>query len=170
MSESTTEVGNQTVEDTGSENPAAEGSRTFTQDEVNSLLAKERRSAASKYAGFEDLKAKAEEFDKLQEANKTALEKANDKLAKANAELDALKAEREHAAIVAQVAKETGVPLSVVESLNGADADALKAQAEAIAEQYTSTPSAPYVSSDGFAAEPQKDSDGDWLRSALTNR
>lgn len=159
-----------TVEETGTENPAREGSRTFTQDEVNSLLAKERRTAESKYAGFEDLKAKAEEFDKLQEANKTALEKANDKLAKATAELETLKAERERALIVAQVAKDTGVPLSVVEALNGADAETLMEQAKSIAEQYESTPSAPYVGSDGFAADQRGDDDDDWLRSALLKR
>lgn len=159
-----------TVEETGTENPAREGSRMFTQEDVNRLLAKERREAESKYAGFDDLKAKAEEFDKLQEANKTALEKANDKLAKANAELEALKAERERAALVAQVAKDTGVPISVVEALNGVDEEALMGQAKSIAEQYESTPSAPYVGSDGFAAEQQGSDDGDWLRSALQKR
>ena len=137
-------AGNTTAE-AGSENQEAAGSRTFTQEEVNSMLAKERRETQAKSAGYEDFKAKAEEFDKQQEASKTELEKANDKLAKANAELDALKAEKEHAAIVAQVAKETGVALSVVESLNGTDLETLKAQAEAIAEQYKQPAGAPSV-------------------------
>ena len=141
MSENTANAG---TANAGTENPSAEGSRTFTQEEVNSMLAKERRETEAKFANHADFKAKAEEYDKLQEASKTELEKANDKLAKATAELNALKAEKERAALVAQVAKDTGVPLSVVEALNGADADALKAQAESIAEQYKQ-PAGAYV-------------------------
>ena len=74
MSENTANAGNQTVEGTGSENPAAEGSRTFTQEEVNSMLANERRSTEAKFKGYEDCKAKAEEYDKQQEASKSELE------------------------------------------------------------------------------------------------
>ena len=170
MSENTAEAGNQTAQQgAGGENPSREGSRTFTQEEVNSMLAKERRDTEAKFAGYADLKAKAEEYDKQVEAGKSELERANDKLAKANAELNALKAEKERAAIVAQVAKDTGVPLSVVESLNGEDAEALKEQAESIAAQYKQPGGAPKVPEAGTF--PKEGADGnteDWLRKELT--
>jgi len=50
--------------------------KSFTQDEVNQLLAAEKRRIQGKYEGFDGLKAKAAEFDKLQEANASELEKA----------------------------------------------------------------------------------------------
>lgn len=39
--------------------------RTFTQQELNSFLAQERREAAARYADYDDLKARAEQFDAL---------------------------------------------------------------------------------------------------------
>lgn len=135
------------------------------------MLAKERRETEAKYAGYADLKAKADELDRLKEAGKSELEKANDKLAKANAELQKLKAERERAAIVAQVAKDTGVPLSVVEALNGADAAELAAQAKSIAEQYKTPGGAPSVPEAGsFPKDDGGEGGTDWLRAKLENR
>jgi hypothetical protein len=50
--------------------------KVFTQDEVNRKFAEEKRRLQAKYDGYDDLKAKAAEFDKLQEENATELEKA----------------------------------------------------------------------------------------------
>lgn len=44
---------------------ATGGGRVFTQQELNSIVAQERRDAAARYAGFDDFKAKAEQFDLL---------------------------------------------------------------------------------------------------------
>lgn len=54
----------------------APAGKTFTQDEVNSLLADTKRRAQSRYADYDDLKTKAAEFDKLQEDNASELQKA----------------------------------------------------------------------------------------------
>lgn len=50
--------------------------KSYTQDEVNAFLAKDRHKTQARYADYDDLKTKAAEFDKLQEANATELEKA----------------------------------------------------------------------------------------------
>lgn len=53
----------------GGQDPS--GERTFTQEEVNRLIGKER----AKYKGFADLKKKAEAYDELQEQGKSELER-----------------------------------------------------------------------------------------------
>lgn len=61
--------------------------KTFTQTDVerivNERLARERK----KFAGHDDYKRKASEFDKLQEKNKSDLERVNEQLAAAQVEL-----------------------------------------------------------------------------------
>lgn len=165
MSENTAEAGNQTVEGTGSENPSAEGSRTFTQEDVNKMIAKERRETEAKFAGYADFKAKAEQFDALEEAKKSELEKANDALAKANAELEELKAEKERAAAVAAAAKEHGVDADMLARMAGDVED----NAAFLAEKAASRPKYPDVpdeGSSGSRAPEQKD----WLRKKLEQR
>ena len=54
--------------------------KTFTQDEVNNIVAERLNRDRAKYADYDSLKQKAEEFDKLQEANKTELQKATERV------------------------------------------------------------------------------------------
>jgi hypothetical protein len=50
---------------------------TFTQEEVDAMIAsRAKRVAQQQYGDYNDLKAKAEQFDKQQEANASDLEKA----------------------------------------------------------------------------------------------
>ncbi|MCR5848184.1 MAG: phage capsid protein, partial [Lachnospiraceae bacterium] len=59
---------------------SAEGEqKTFTQEEVNSIVAERLGRDRQKYADYDSLKQKAEEFDRLQEANKTELQKATER-------------------------------------------------------------------------------------------
>lgn len=51
------------------------GAKAFTQDEVNALLAKERKKLEAKFKGFDELKAKAAKVDELA-AKMTELEEA----------------------------------------------------------------------------------------------
>ena len=74
--------------------PAAEGQqnneRTFTQAEMNAIISDRLSRERSKYADYDDLKAKAQQFDAAQEAGKTELQKANEKAAKLQAQLDSM--------------------------------------------------------------------------------
>lgn len=53
----------------------------LTQEQVNAILAEEKRKTLAKFEGFDDLKAKAEKFDQIEAQNATELEKAVKKAA-----------------------------------------------------------------------------------------
>ena len=105
--------------------------KTFTQEEVNGIvndrLARERK----KYEGIdlEALKSKAAKLDELEEANKTELEKANERANALQAELDGIKKANELKEMREQVAKEIGVPTNL---LTGESEEECREQAEAI--------------------------------------
>lgn len=103
--------------------------KTFTQADVDRIVGERLYDAKKKYGDYEELKAKAAQFDEFQEKNKTELEKANEKTAKLEKELEDLKKQGTIAEARAKVSKDTGVP---VECLLGEDEETCKAQAEAI--------------------------------------
>ena len=121
MSE-TVNQGNQATETAG---------KTFTQDEVNAIVTDRLTRDRAKYADYEDLKAKAEKLDQIEEANKTELQKANERAAGLQSELDKLKNENAVRDLRAKVADETGVP---VNCLTGSTEEECRKQAKAIAE------------------------------------
>lgn len=104
--------------------------RTFTQDEVNELMGKVRRETREKYADYDDLAKKAKAYDDAQQAGKTELEKAKEAAAKAERELESLKAEKARSDLAAKVSAATGVPAGLI---SGADEESMTASANAIA-------------------------------------
>ena len=93
--------------------PAAEGQqpeRTFTQAEMNAIISDRLSRERSKYADYGDLKAKAQQFDAAQEAGKTELQKANEKAAKLQEQLDTLTRANTLRELRSKVAADTGVP------------------------------------------------------------
>jgi chromosome segregation ATPase len=52
------------------------GEKTFSQAQLNAILAQNRREVESKFEGYDDLKSKAEQFDALTESAKSELERA----------------------------------------------------------------------------------------------
>lgn len=61
--------------------PPAGEQKSFTQEQVNAILAEEKRKTLAKFEGFDDLKAKAAKFDEIEAQNATELEKATKKAA-----------------------------------------------------------------------------------------
>lgn len=106
-----------------------EGGKNFSQDDVNTIVAERLSRERSKYADYESLKEKAAQYDKIQESSKSELQKANEKAAELQKQLDDLKSANTLRAIRAKVAEETKVP---VELLSGSDEASCKKQAEAI--------------------------------------
>ena len=98
------------------ENTATE-ERTFTQAEVDQIvgdrLARERKKY-SDMSDYDELKAKAQKLDELEEASKTELQKATEKANALQAELDAMKKAGEIRNIRDKVSEETGVPASLL--------------------------------------------------------
>lgn len=82
--------------------PEPKPDRTFTQAELDQIIAKR----LTKYADYDDVKTKAAEYDKAQDAAKSELQKAQERAEKAEAE--ALAAKR------AAFAAEKGVPPGLV--------------------------------------------------------
>lgn len=145
--------------------------KTFTQKEldgiVNERLARERK----KYEGIdlEELKSKAAKFDQMEEANKTELEKANERANALQAKLESIQKEKELSEMREQVAKEIGIPADL---LNGDSEEECKKQAEAI-KAYANPSGYPFIRDGG---EPQnmktkrsnRDEFVEWAQKAFT--
>lgn len=105
--------------------------KTFTQEELNAIVNDRLGRQKAKFADYDDLKAKAEKFDKLEEASKSELQKATEKATALQSELDAMKRQSELREIREKVAKETGVTANL---LTGDTEEACVEQAKAILE------------------------------------
>lgn len=57
-----------------------------SQDDLNRIIAERVQRERGKYADYADLKAKAGRLDEIEQANKSEIEKANDRATKAEAE------------------------------------------------------------------------------------
>lgn len=120
-------MGNETV---NQETQTAEvEQKTFTQDEVNSIIAERLGRDRQKYADYEALKEKAEQFDKLQEANKSELQKATERANELEKQLTTIKKANEVRDIRSKISNETGVP---IELLTAETEEECKRQADAI--------------------------------------
>ena len=60
---------------------AATGGKTFTQAELDAAIESRLTRERAKFADYEALKAKAEKFDKAEEAAKSELQKAQEQAA-----------------------------------------------------------------------------------------
>lgn len=103
--------------------------KTFTQDELNAIVGERVARERDKYEGFEEYKAKAEEFDRLEEANKSELQKATEEVATLKAQVAQMTKDNEVREMRDKVSKESGIPANL---LTADSEDECKAQAEAI--------------------------------------
>ncbi len=138
---------------TGAENgtPTEEVAKTFTQDELNAIVADRLAREKGKYADYESLKEKAQKLDEIEENNKTELQKALDKAAQYETELNAVKEANRLREMREKVSSESGVPVSL---LNGATEEECKAQANAINAFAKTSPVAPTVKDSGETTTP----------------
>lgn len=81
------DTGSGDSDDTGTSGNTTE--RTFTQDEVNRILAKQKRTDR---AELDELRRKAEQFDEIQAADQSDLERATGRVAELEAELATMRA------------------------------------------------------------------------------
>lgn len=109
----------------------SEQGKTFTQADVDRLIADRLDRERKKYTGFDDLKKKAAEFDKLEEAKKTEVEKLNDQLTSAQVELQAYQI----AEIRREAAGKAGLDPELAEYITAADPGEALAQAQKLVER-----------------------------------
>lgn len=107
----------------------AEETKTYTKDEVNNIVKERLGRERAKYEGFEELKEKAAKYDELEEANKTELQKAQEKAAELENKLKSMEQAQSIREMRNKVAQEKGVP---VELLEGETEEACQAQADRI--------------------------------------
>ena len=116
---------NQNIQDAGK----GTEEKTFTQAELDAVVKDRLKREREKYADYDDLKAKATKFDEYEAANKSELEKANERVNALQAELDGIKKSEELKAMRAKIATENNVP---VELLTGSTEEECNAQVETI--------------------------------------
>ena len=118
-------------------------------------------------AKYEAMRAHSREWEKQAKANRDAAteqEKAVKRAEKAEAELQALKAEAARAAVVSSVADDANVPSEVVAMLNGADEEELRKQ---VARLMKLLPAYPSRTDDGGGKAVVKKSNADRFAEAL---
>lgn len=135
--------------------------KTFTQADIDRIVADRLSRERGKFADYDDLKAKATKFDEFQESQKTDLEKANDRIAALEAENQTHKLSQ----LRATAAAEAGLPPELAEFITATDAEQAQAQAKRLAERMQ--PSAPPAADmrQGYRPyPPRQESMDDWFR------
>lgn len=109
--------------------------KTFTQADLDRIVAERLQRERAKYPDYDVLKDKAAKFDAVEEASKTELQKATDRANKLQTELDEIKKANEIRNIRDKVARETGLPVDMMEFITGSDEETCMAQAKKLAER-----------------------------------
>ncbi len=147
----------------------AQPEKTFSQAELDAIIGDRLKREREKYADYEDLKARAEKYNALEEASKTDLQKAQEQAEAYKAELEGLKKAAAARDARDKVSAETGVPASL---LSGETEEACKAQADAILKWRGSQPNYPAVSDGGevhtISGGSTRDQFAAWAQAALT--
>ncbi|MDD6666715.1 MAG: hypothetical protein PUE58_01900 [Lachnospiraceae bacterium] len=115
--------------ETGNAAENGNAAETFTQEQVDAIVKDRLSRERDKYKDYADLKSKAAEYDKQQEANKTELQKAQEQAESLKKELAGLKEQEKTRGIRKKVSEDTGVPEDL---LTGNSEEDCKTQAEAI--------------------------------------
>lgn len=146
--------------------------RTFTQSELDEIVKTRVAKERAKYSDYETMQQKASKFDEMEEANKSELQKANERAEALQKQLDDITKATELRNIRDKVSSETGVPTTLLSAETEEDC---KAQAEAIL-AFAQKPAANYPSvKDGgevsniTSKKTNGQLFGDWLNEQLSN-
>lgn len=123
------------------------GEKTFTQDEVNKIVAERLKREREKYADYDELKARAADADR----SKSAL----DKLAEQVKSLEERAAKAELAALRAEVAEAKGLTAKQARRLQGSTREELLADADELLAEWR-----PAAADKGGDSGGDKDSSG----------
>lgn len=123
------ETVNQESKTPATDNNDQQTGKMFTQAEVNAIVVDRLNRERERYAGFEELKEKAEKYDASLEAEKSELQKAQERAAELQAKLDAMTTADKLRQMREKISAETGVPMSL---LSGTTEEECKAQAQGI--------------------------------------
>lgn len=135
-----------------------------SQEELNRLIGARINQVKSQFADYDDLKAKAAKLDEAEEASKTELQKAQERIK----ELEGVATQAQRAALVTRIAAEEGV---IPEVLTGDTEEEMRAAAKRVIEwrdsNKRSAPPAKKLASGSSSSEPK---DGEKGRAAAALR
>jgi uncharacterized protein YdiU (UPF0061 family) len=119
--------------DTGGSESGSDNSepKSFTQEEVDAIVEKRLARTKSQFGDYEALKAKAAKFDEAENANKSELQKAQEREAELQKQVDAYTSAKQQDEWKAEVSKKTNVPANL---LRGSSLEEIQAHAEALSE------------------------------------
>ena len=151
------------VETTQNAEPTTPEPQTFTQDDVNRIVAKR----VAKYADYDELKQKAAKFDEQVEAGKSELQKATEKADSLQAELDALKQAESIRVMREEVANAKGIPAKLLTGTTAEECEAqatdLLAWAEKTGSGYPKVPDG----GDPLTSKPAREQFAEWLNTQI---
>lgn len=111
----------------GQQEQAPEFTPITSQEDLNRVIGERIKSVKAKFADYSDLKAKASRLDEIEQASKSELEKAQERIA----ELEGTVSQAQRAALVTRIASEEGV---IPEVLHGDTEEEMRAAAARIKE------------------------------------
>lgn len=106
-----------------------EPEKTFTQEQVNAIVAERLKRDRGERADYEELKKKAARLDEIEEASKSELQKAKDRADGLQKELNAMKEAQTLREMRDKVSNETGIPVNL---LTGGTEEECREQADSI--------------------------------------
>ena len=132
-----------------SENQAEpETAKTFTQEEVNEMVGKARKKERSKYANFDEYKKAFEILKEREDADKSELQKANERAEMFEKQLKKLQNQNEIARIKAEISEKFNLPVSI---LRGDNEEEITEHAESMKKHFSQS-DVPIVPSQGKQA------------------
>lgn len=101
-------------EPTAGEQPQAEYVAPATQADLDRIIGESLSRERSKFADYEDIKAKAAKFDEVENANKSDLQRLEERAAAAEAKVARFEAAEQRAQWAAEIVKDSAVPASAL--------------------------------------------------------
>ncbi|MBQ9621246.1 MAG: hypothetical protein IJR41_04850 [Atopobiaceae bacterium] len=116
-------------EDTAQQEKTAEFQAITSQEQLDKIIQNRLTRERAKHADYDELKSKAARLDELEQANKTELEKANERANELQKQVDAYHAREQREQWARAASQETGVDASLI---RGDSAEEMLAHAQAI--------------------------------------
>lgn len=103
-----------------------------SQEDLDRILGRRLGQERAKYSGFDDLKAKADKYDDLENSKKSTEQRLTDELGTLRKENEELRLDR----LRSDVARDKGLPAKYAGRLKGTTREELEADADDIAEDF----------------------------------
>lgn len=91
-----------------------EEQKSFTQEQVNALLAQQKRSVAEKFADYDNVKAKAAKLDEIEQSSKSELQKLAEENATLKTRVESFERDQQVKQWAAEIVKDSPVPASAL--------------------------------------------------------